>query len=118
MVPGLVLVVLLALTGASTARGVPATLVDSIAAARRQLPSVALTVAAMIAIDVSIGAAAQRAFVVALPRPPAPAQLAQLRHFVRVIALALVVVSPLPATVLAMLRTRAEPEPSRPTTSA
>jgi hypothetical protein len=111
VVPGLVLLVLLALTGASPARGVPAALADSIAAARTQLPATALAVAAMLAIDVAIGVAAQRAFVVPLPRQPAPAQLAQLRLFVRVIALALVVVSPLPATVLATIRTRAAPPP-------
>jgi hypothetical protein len=107
--PGLVLLVLLALTGASRARGVPASLADSIAAARRQLPAVALAVAAMIAIDLAIGAIAQRTFLVPLPRPPAPAQLAQLRQFVRVIAIALVVASPLPATVLATIRARTEP---------
>lgn len=111
VVPGLVLLVLLALTGASPARGVPAALADSIAAARVQLPATALAVAAMLAIDVAIGVAAQRVFIVPLPRQPAPAQLAQLRLFVRVIALALVVVSPLPATVLATIRTRAAPSP-------
>jgi hypothetical protein len=111
VVPGLVLLVLLALTGASPARGVPAALADSITAARAQLPATALAVFAMLAIDVAIGVAAQRAFVVPLPRQPAPAQLAQLRLFVRVIALALVLISPLPATVLATIRTRAAPPP-------
>jgi hypothetical protein len=107
-VPGLVLIVLLALTGASPARGVPASLADSIAAARKHLPAVALAVAAMIAIDVIIGLVAQRIFAAPLSKPPAPAQLAQYRHFVRVVALALVLASPLPATVLATIRTRAE----------
>ena len=55
VVPGLVLLVLLALTGASRERGVPATLADSIAAARRQLPTVAIAVTAMITIDLAIG---------------------------------------------------------------
>ena len=108
-VPGLVLIVLLALTGASPVRGVAASLADSIAVARKHLPTVAFATAAMIAIDVAIGLVAQRAFAAPLPRPPAPAQLAQYRHFVRVIALALVLASPLPATLLATIRTRVAP---------
>lgn len=109
-VPGLVLVALLALTGASPARGVLASLADSIAIARKHLPAVVLATAAMIAIDLAIGLVAQRAFTAPLPKPPSPAQLAQYRHFVRVVALALVIVSPLPATVLATIRTRASPQ--------
>ena len=109
VVPGLVLVVLLALTGASGARGLPARLVDSIAVARRHLPAVALVVAAMLALDAAIGLCAYRGFVVALSRPPTPEQLASVRHFVHALALALVVASPLPATVLATIRTRAAP---------
>ena len=108
-VPGLVLIALLALTGASPARGVPAQLADSIAIACKHLPAVVLATAAMIAIDLAIGLVAQHALVAPLPKQPTPAQLAQLRHVVRVVALALVVASPLPATVLATIRTRAEP---------
>ena len=108
VVPGLVLLVLLALTGASRERGVPAPLVDSTAVTRTQLPAVALTVAAMLMIDAVIGVAAYRAFVVLLPRHPTPAQLAALPHVLRVMALALVLVSPLPATVLATIRARAD----------
>jgi hypothetical protein len=107
IVPGLILLVLLALTGASRARGVPAALVDSIAIARKHLPAVAVTIAAMLALDAAIGLAAYRGFAVPLPRQPTPAQLAAVRHFVRAIAIALVIASPLPATVLAMIRARA-----------
>jgi hypothetical protein len=108
-VPGLVLVVLLALTGASRERGVPAMLADSIAAARKHLPAVAVTFGAMLAIDVVIGVLAHRLYAGALPKQPAPAQLVAARHVVHAIAAALVIVSPLPATVLAMIRARAEP---------
>jgi hypothetical protein len=108
VVPGLALLALLALTGASRAHGLPAALADSISVARKHLPAIALTVAAMLALDAAIGLAAYRAFVVPLPRQPAPAQLAAVRHFVRAIAIALIVVSPLPATVLATIRARAE----------
>jgi hypothetical protein len=109
VVPGLLLLVLLALTGASTARGLPAPLTDSIAIARAQLPAVALTVAAMLALDAAIGLAAYRGFVIGLPRQATPAQLAAVRQFVRAIALALVLVSPGPATVLAKIHARARP---------
>ncbi|HMG56601.1 MAG TPA: hypothetical protein VK601_24040 [Kofleriaceae bacterium] len=108
-VPAPVLLVLLALTGASRERGLPAPLLDSIAAARRQLPAVALAVAALLAIDAAIGAVAHRALIAPLARQPTPAQLAAARDFVRAIAIALVAISPLPACVLARLRARVEP---------
>jgi hypothetical protein len=109
VVPGLVLVVLLALTGASRAPGASplAALADSIAATRRQLPAVAVTVVALLALDIAIVLVAQHVLVALFSHPPTPIQLRALRSFVRAIALALVVVSPLPATVLALLRTRA-----------
>jgi hypothetical protein len=106
VVPGLILLVLLALTGAGRARGVPAALADSIAVARKHLPVIAVTVAAMLALDAAIGLAAYRGFA-PLPRQPSPAQLAAVRHFVRAIAIALTLASPLPATVLATIRARA-----------
>lgn len=108
-VPGPILLVLLALTGASRERGLPAPLLDSIAAVRRQLPAVALAITALLAIGAAIGLIAFRAFVVPLPPKPTPAQLAAIRDFVRAIALGLVVASPLPATVLATIRARGEP---------
>jgi hypothetical protein len=108
VVPGPVLLVLLALTAASRQRGLPAPLFDSIAATRRQLPAVVLAVAALFAIDAVIGVVAYRAFM-PLPPRPTPAQLAAVRDLVRVIAAALVLLSPLPATVLALLRARVAP---------
>ncbi|HET7505690.1 MAG TPA: hypothetical protein VFK02_31940 [Kofleriaceae bacterium] len=102
-VPGLVLIVLLALTGASTARGLPGPITESIAIARTRLPAVALAVATMLALDAAIGLSAYRELVGALPHQPTPAQLAAVRTFVRVIAVALVVVSPLPACVIASI---------------
>jgi hypothetical protein len=107
--PGLVLLVLLSLTGASRERGLPGPLLDSIAAVRRQLPAVTLAVVALFAIDAAIGLVAYRAFLAPLPARPTPVQLVAVRHFVRAIVLALVVVSPLPATVLATLRARVPP---------
>jgi hypothetical protein len=107
VLPGLVLLVLLSLTGASRERGLPAPLLDSLAAARRQLPAVAVAVLALFAIDAAIGLVTHRAFLASLPAKPTAIQLTAVRSFVRAIALALVVLSPLPATVLAVLHARA-----------
>jgi hypothetical protein len=107
VLPGLVLLVLLSLTAASRERGLPAPLLDSLSAARRQLPAVALAVLALFVLDAAIGLVAYRAVLVPLPAKATPAQLATVRTFVRAIALALVVLSPLPATVLAVLHARA-----------
>jgi hypothetical protein len=106
VLPGLVLLVLLSLTAASRERGLPAPLLDSLTAARRQLPAVVLAVIALFALDTAIGLVAYRVFL-APPARPTPIQLAAVRNFVRAIALALVVLSPLPATVLARLHARA-----------
>jgi hypothetical protein len=108
VLPGLMLLVLLSLTGASRERGLPAPLLDSLAAARRQLPAVALAVLALFALDAAIGLVAYRTVLLPLPAKPTPIQLAAVRNFVRAIALALVVLSPLPATMLATLRARAK----------
>jgi len=107
VLPGFVLLVLLSLTAASRERGLPAPLLDSLSAARRQLPAVALAVLALFALDAAIGLVAYRAVLVPLPAKATPAQLATVRNFVRAIALALVILSPLPATVLAVLHARA-----------
>jgi hypothetical protein len=106
VVPGPVLLVLLSLTGASRERGVPAPLLDSIAAARRQLPAVVVAVAAMLALDAAIGLVAYRVLIASLPAKAVPLQLMAARSFVRAIVLALVVASPLPAAVLALLHAR------------
>ena len=106
VLPGLALLVLLSLTAASRERGLPGPLLDSLAAARRQLPAVALAVLALFALDAAIGLIAYRAFLAPLPAKPTPVQLAAVRNFVRAIVLALVVLSPLPATLLAALHAR------------
>lgn len=107
VLPGLILLVLLSLTAASRERGLPAPLLDSIAAARRQLPAVALAVLALFALDAAIGLVAYRVFLLPMPAKPTPIQLATVRDFVRATAFALVVLSPLPATLLATLHARA-----------
>ena len=106
VVPGPVLLVLLSLTGASRERGLPAPLADSVAAVRRQWVAVAIAVAALLALDAAIGFVAHRVFVASLPAKPTTPQLAAMRDFVRAIAVALIVLSPLPACLLARLRAR------------
>jgi hypothetical protein len=106
VLPGLLLLALLSLTAASRERGLPGPLLDSLAAARRQLPAVALAVVGLFAIDAAIGLVAYRALLVPLPARPTPVQLAAVRNFVRAIVLALVVLSPLPASLLATLYAR------------
>jgi hypothetical protein len=107
VVPGLVLLVLLSLTAASRERGLPAPLLDSLAAARRQLPAVVVAVIALFALDAAIGLVAHRAFLAPLPARPTSIQLAAVRSFLRAIALALVALSPVPAIVLAAIHVRA-----------
>jgi len=107
VVPGLVLLVLLSLTGASELSAPPpAPLAESIAAARAQLATVAALVAGMIALDLAIAFVAQAALVPAVANKAKAVQLLPIRTFVRVVALALVVVSPLPACGLAAIRSR------------
>jgi hypothetical protein len=109
-VPGVLLFVLLAPIGASRARGIAAALTETIAATRKQLVVATLAVLAMLALDLAISVAGYRALIGPVGRHPTPAQLAAVRSSVRAIALVLVVVSPWPATVLAMLHRRGEPE--------
>lgn len=104
VVPGLVLFALLAVTGASDQRGLPAPLVDSIEFARRHLPAIAVAAGAMFVLDVTIGVAAQLVF--ASPAKLTVPALAAVPSFTRAIAGALVLVSPLPAMALAMVRAR------------
>lgn len=101
-VPGLLLLVLLALTGASDSGPPPAPHADSIAIARAHFVPVALLVVSIIALDLAIAYAAQAAIVPALVgKKIVAAKLVPIRTFVRVVALALFALSPLPACALA-----------------
>jgi hypothetical protein len=107
VVPGLALLVLLALTGAAAEGGaaLPAPLVDSIAVARTELRTVAIVVAGMLVLDLAIAYGAQLAIVHAVPKPNAQT-LANAHAFVRVVAVVLVAISALPACALAAVYTR------------
>jgi hypothetical protein len=108
VIPGLVLVPLLALTAASTERGIRARLLDSIAVARCQFRTVVLAVLALVALDAAIGLFAHVQFSVPFPKRPSPAQLTAARQVLQAVALALVIISPLPATLLASIRRPSE----------
>ena len=106
VVPGLALVVLLALTGASTEPGLPAPLLDSVAVSRANLRVVVIAVVAIVGADQAVSAIAYFALAQPLPAKPTFEQLAVARRAVRLISLALVAASPLAATVLATIRAR------------
>ncbi|MGN6105504.1 MAG: hypothetical protein ACTHU0_10400 [Kofleriaceae bacterium] len=107
VVPGAALLVLFALTTASTERGIPAPLLDSAAIARRDLARVAAVVGAILVVDLAIAFAAQRALAPApVPKKLSPAQLASYANGLRAIAAALILGSPIAAAALAALHAR------------
>ena len=108
VVPGLVLLAMLAMTGASDELGtaLPAPLLDSVAVARASLRTIAIVVGAILALDLAIALGAQLALVHALPKKPPIALLVPSRTYVRVVACALIALSALPACALASVYTR------------
>lgn len=110
VVPGLLLLVLFSLTGASEQLGapLPGPLADSIAVARAQLPRVALVIGAIVLVDLAIVYAGQLAYVPVVGKKSPAAKLLPIRTFVRVTVLALVTVSPLVACGLASLYSHAK----------
>jgi hypothetical protein len=103
VVPGLVLLVLVSLTGASEQLGrpLPAPIADSVAVARAHLPHIAVVVGAVVALDVAVALAAQLAFVPLVGKKVAVGKLAPIRTFVRISAAGVLVLAPLAATALA-----------------
>jgi hypothetical protein len=104
VVPGCLLLVLLAQTGASTRLGEPppAPLVDSIASVRRRLRPVAWIVAVLIACDLAVAGVTYFVLVHGVPAKLAPAAT---RTFVHVVALGLAALAPVPAWLLARVYT-------------
>jgi hypothetical protein len=103
VVPGLLLLVLLSLTGASTRVGdpVPAPLLDSVTVVRANLKHVAFVVAAIVVADLVITAVLQWQLVPHITRKVAASKLATIRSFIRTLPFAIAVVSPLAACALA-----------------
>lgn len=96
VVPGVLLLVLVSMTGASDKldRPLPAPIEDSISIARAHLPRIALVVLAVVAVDLAITFAVQTAFVPVVGKKVAAAKLVPIRSFVRYSALALVAIAP------------------------
>jgi len=107
VVPGLVLLVLLALTGASRDRAVPAALLESIAAARTRLRATVVVVATMVIADVTFAVAGKLVYAATLPKKPSPPQLATYPRLLQIVVVAIVVVAPIIACALAAVHHRA-----------
>jgi hypothetical protein len=108
VVPGVFLLVLVSMTGASEALGTGAIppITDSIATARKHLATIAIVVAIVLALDFAIALVAQLATAQTLPKKPNLAALTSARTYVRVVAIALVAFSPLPACAIAAVYQR------------
>ena len=109
VVPGLLLLVLLALTGASERLGEPppAALVDSVAVARANLPRVAWVVSAILVANLAVAFVLQWQLVPHITKKLSVAKLAPVQTFVRLVPLALAALSPLAACALAAAYARA-----------
>lgn len=105
VVPALALFVLLALTGASTERGIPAPLVDSVRMVRARWRPVAAVAGVMLVVQVAVAIGAWKLGTVTAVKPT-PAHWATYANVARIVALGLLVTSPLFATVLAAARVR------------
>ncbi len=99
-VPGFILIVLFALTGAVATDDAGSAFADSTARVRGQLARVAIVVGVALVVDAAIIYVAQR-LVLAIPAKPTADQLATFVMFRRIVALALVVVTPVVAGALA-----------------
>ncbi len=111
VLPGLVLFVLLALTGATGApeRDLGARIAASVSAARANLAAVTLVLLATIAITMGALYFLQRGLPMPLPKAPKPELLATFRLFARYAIAGIALAAPLPAIALAALATRATP---------
>lgn len=105
--PALALLVLLALVGASPESAAVERVRDSIAVVRAQLVPVAAVVIAMVTFDLALVVIAKLALTEPLLRGANRAELAGYRRVLDVVALGIAVVSPIPTSLLATLRTRA-----------
>ena len=106
VVPALALVVLLSLTGASTERGMPAPLADSIAVVRARWQPVTAIVAVMLIVDVALALAAWKLFAVPLAKKLRPEQWATYGNVARVVVLGVLATTPVFAALLAAVHAR------------
>lgn len=102
-VPGVLLLVLLSLTGASDQirEPLPAPLLDSIAAVRASWRRVVITLAAIIVVGLVVTFILQKHYVPPIRSKVPPSKLIGIRTFLRVVGLSLTAMSPLAACLLA-----------------
>jgi hypothetical protein len=109
VVPGLLVLVLVSLTGASEHLDRPRDAVlDSIAIVRTAFARIALVVVLIVLADLAIAYVAQRMYVPMLAKKMAATKLVTMQAYVRAVAVGLVAISPLVACVLAAIRSNAE----------
>jgi hypothetical protein len=103
VVPGVLLLVLSSLTGASTRLGEPppAAIVDSVEVVRGSFARVALVVAAIVVVNLAVTYAVQTALVPHIAKKVPAAKLLPVRTFVRTVPLVLAALAPLAACTLA-----------------
>ena len=109
VLPALALLVLLSLTGASTERGMPAPLVDSVAVARAHARTVTAIIAAMVAVDLALAFGGWKLLAVPFGKPHGPAQWATYGNVARVVVIGVFATAPVFATLLAAVRVSARP---------
>lgn len=105
VVPGVLVLALVSLTGASTEPTAAGRVADSVAIARTRIGAIALVWLATLAVYAVAIVLAQRGLV-PVPKKPPPAQLAAYRSLVRVLVVGFAIAAPLPAVVLAAIHTR------------
>lgn len=103
--PGLILLVLLALSAASVEDGAPARLADSVAIARTRFFAIAGVLLVTLAVQALAIFVLSRGLV-PLPKPPKPEHLAAFTRLVRVTVAGIALVAPIPAVVLALIHAR------------
>lgn len=111
VIPGLVVLVLLALTGAMGGgdRDLAARLTESVTAVRRNALAVVMVLGASIALTIVALFLLQRGLPMPLPKAPKPELLATFRWFARYAVAGLTLLAPIPAIALAAIATRAAP---------
>ncbi|HEY5936347.1 MAG TPA: hypothetical protein VIU61_16965 [Kofleriaceae bacterium] len=110
VVPGLVLLVLLAMTGAASAHGMPGALAESIAAVRARPRAAVIVTAMVVIVDVAIAVAGKLAIAASLPKKPSSLLLATYPRALQLVVVAIVIVSPILACALAAVHHRPRSE--------
>ena len=106
VVPALVLLVALSLTGTSEERGMPAPLVDSVQAVRARWKLVAVIVFAILAVDAALVLGAWKLATVPFAKKLAPQQWATYGNVARIVAIGVFATAPIFATLLAAARVK------------